>query len=392
MGKTVRVLIIFIFLLGIGALVFSYLLYVKRLEFAERFVKFEEALPKLAAIIELEAPAKSLAPNFEERDISDVIDREVPNPQRNIFWGTYDEALEDSPADFFVYGQAEKLQIRKLFYTEPDPAGNPVKVIDPLTNKPRTDGEGTMQRLLDNMIKRSKEQHSTLIETRAQMKRLREEYNKTVEALNNAKKGWRLEKIEVTKLKNEISNLEAEISRHLTTIRRLEQDIKEKDDEIAELNDIIRDWEKKFEDLDRKAQQLAADNVRLQELLKIERDRGRGDIFIGTRDIDDEKWRELLSPGDKGVVMAVDNDLKYVVLKLNESFSRDPNVLGEDLSLSLKGIPLNIRRPGLNSPSGEFVTRVRLRQVSKENHLYIAEIRVDWQQSPVEEGDIVFFN
>jgi len=389
MGKTVRVLIIFIFLLGVGALVFSTLLYLKRLEFAERFVKFEEALPKLASILEREAPVKNLAPNFEERDISDVIDREVPNPQRNIFWGNYDTALEDSPAEFFVYGPAQILQMRKLFYTEPDPAGNPVKVIDPLTNKPRTDGEGTMQRLLDNMIKRSKEQHQTLLDTRAQMKRLREEYNKTVEALNNAKKGWRLEKIEVTKLKGEISNLEAEVARLQSTIRRLEQDIKEKDDEIAELNDTIRVKDHEFAELLKKSEQLALENARLKKIIEdLQRDPG------GRRrldnDIDDDKWRQLLTPGDKGSVVAVDNDLKFVVLKLDESFSRDPNVLGENLDQQLAGIPLNIRRPGLASPSGEFVTRVRLRQVSREKHLYIADILVDWQQSPVEVGDIVF--
>ena len=51
MGKTLRVLIIFIFLLGIGALVFAYLLFDKRKEFAERFKIFERAIPQLAPVV-----------------------------------------------------------------------------------------------------------------------------------------------------------------------------------------------------------------------------------------------------------------------------------------------------------------------------------------------------
>lgn len=37
-----------------------------------------------------------------------------------------------------------------------------------------------------------------------------------------------------------------------------------------------------------------------------------------------------------------------------------------------------------------FVTKVQLQQVSRDEKLAIASILSDWQQMPVQEGDIVF--
>ena len=50
-----------------------------------------------------------------------------------------------------------------------------------------------------------------------------------------------------------------------------------------------------------------------------------------------------------------------------------------------------MKRPGMKSAAGEFVTRIRLRQVIRDQNLIVADILIDWQQVPLEKGDVVFF-
>ncbi|MCL1887652.1 MAG: hypothetical protein FWF96_02120 [Kiritimatiellaeota bacterium] len=394
MGKALRVLIIFIFLLGVGALVFAWMLYEKRLEFSERFNKFQKALAQLAAVVEREAPDKKAAgTSYEERDISDVTSRDVANPQRHNFWDQYINVFEENSPEMFVWGENEQRQIKKLFLTQPDANGNEQKVrneIDPQNNKYRMDGPGTMQALLDSLVKRSKEQYNTLIETRDQLKRLREEYNKTVAELNSRKAEGRRDKKTIDDLLADKERLEGEIASLKRTISNLEQEIKELKDEIVEWKEKLLKKEKEYEALDLKTQQYVAQIDVLKDQIEKLKKQIIGDFK--TDIVDDDEWLKVLPPGNNGRVVFVVNDLNFVVLQLDESFARLPKVLGENLDkLELEGIPLGIRRPGFDSPSGEFITRVRLRQVSRDKLLFIADILTDWQQAPVEVGDIVFF-
>jgi len=50
-----------------------------------------------------------------------------------------------------------------------------------------------------------------------------------------------------------------------------------------------------------------------------------------------------------------------------------------------------VRRPGFKSATGEFITRIKFRQVLRQKNLVVADILIDWQQSPVEINDAVFF-
>ena len=96
-----------------------------------------------------------------------------------------------------------------------------------------------------------------------------------------------------------------------------------------------------------------------------------------------------LSAGDKGSVIEANDELKFVII----NFSDDAMVemLGEERQNALPQFEMNIRRPGRQSASGEFVTRVKLRQAVRGKNLVVADILNDWQQVPVEKGDVVFF-
>ena len=392
MGKALRVLIIVIFLLGVGALALAYMLYDKRTEFAERFKKFEAEIPKIAATLSAEAPAPKTGASHEERDTSPVEARALANPERARFWDIYDMALEEPPADMVKYGDPERLQIRKLFQTETGDNGAEKKVIDPLTNKPKTEGPGTMQELLDKIVKAARTQNDTLLRTCAQLKKIREEYANTVAELNRVKNDGRRDKETIVDRDATITRLEGDKATLQQNIRALESEKTLLLQEIAEKEDTIKNKNEEIEKLVKTNQQLDNINNNLRILIEQYKQQRQGTGALVGDDLDDNEWRRRLSPGDKGVVAAVNNELKFVVLKLDPSFSQDPHILGPQLDQNLPAVPLGIRRPGFESPSGEFITRVRLRQVSRESHLYIADILMDWQQSSVEVGDIVFFN
>ena len=95
------------------------------------------------------------------------------------------------------------------------------------------------------------------------------------------------------------------------------------------------------------------------------------------------------APGDKGKIVAVDDKLKFVVVELSDASMTE--MLGEQRDRPLPQIELMVRRPGYKSATGEFITRIKFRQVLRQKNLIVADIQIDWQQAPVEVNDVVFF-
>ncbi len=96
-----------------------------------------------------------------------------------------------------------------------------------------------------------------------------------------------------------------------------------------------------------------------------------------------------MSAGDKGKILEANDELKFVIIE----FSNDAmtEMLGEERQNALPQFDMNVRRIGRTSAAGEFVTRVKLRQAVRGKNLVVADILSDWQQAPVEKGDVVFF-
>jgi hypothetical protein len=83
------------------------------------------------------------------------------------------------------------------------------------------------------------------------------------------------------------------------------------------------------------------------------------------------------------------DEYKFLIIELTDSAMVE--MLGEERKNPLPQYELNIRRAGRQSASGEFVTRIKLNKAVKGKNLVVAEILTDWQQVPVEKGDVVFF-
>ena len=383
MGKVLRVLIVLILVLGSGALFLEFQISGMREALVGRAHKFEEGVKRLAGTLEAQPPVEMPARSLPERDISPVTAVENPNPDRKTFWSTYPFQLEQDnlkPLDYNTDAMAR--QLRQYYLEEFDAVKNkPVRVLDPRDpRKYSTSGKGTLQEALDNLFARAKAQNETLNTTRAQLKKTAEELVDLINEFNRLKQSSRADKKLIEELRAEITRLTGVVAEREAKISKLEATIKDLEIEEARLKDEIV---KLKETIISNETTITAQEKEIARL----RDPGNGPV---------KKEKEIarnlenvLTPGDKGKVVAHDDKLKFVVVALSPAFMKE--LLGEKLDQGLPQIEMMIRRPGLKSAAGDFVTRIRLRQVVRDQGLVVADVLIDWQQHPLETGDVVYF-
>ncbi|MBM4164201.1 MAG: hypothetical protein FJ222_07150 [Lentisphaerae bacterium] len=384
MGKVLRVLIVLILVLGIGALVLEFQIIGMREALVGRAHKFEEGIRRIAGTIEAQPPVEMPARSLPERDISPVTAAELTNPDRKTFWSTYPFSLEQDnlkPLDYNTDAMAK--QLRQYYYEEFDAIKNkPVRIRDPRDpRKFATSGKGTLQEALDNLFARAKAQNATLNATRAELKKTADELVDLINEFNRLKQSSRADKKLIEELRAEITRLIGVVAERDATISRLEADILDLQteearlkDEIAKLKDTIISHE-------------ATIKAQANEIERLKDPGLRPGGPKGTelpRDLEN-----VLTPGDKGKVVAYDDTLKFVVVALSPAFMTE--LLGKDQTQGLPQIEMMVRRPGLTSAAGDFITRIRLRQVVRDQGLVVADILSDWQQHPLENGDVVYF-
>jgi len=377
MGKMLRVLTVFFFLLSAAALTLGILLFQRRELLQGRTKMLEDTMIELASYLE-ERPAEPSGDVYPERDISECTPQILVSPELNDFWSTYSSQLEEQglpPMDLGSRREELKTYYKRHPYTleiERDDYGNPI-----------IEGKGTMHDLLRETVEKAAAQLNRLNETRQQLTDLRKELVTTIEELNARKGTLRETLAEGVRLNEEITRLSANIDRlngevdDLKAVKRdLEEQIDQQKNQIAELRDELKQSE----------ETIAAQREEIKTLraAKPEITAGRVDFAAVPR---------LVSQGVKGKVVSVDAEWKFVVLELNEQFMAEINELKDylakkDLVGSVPAIELMIRRSG---PKGKFVTKTRLIQLKSGQNLGVADVLTDWQQLPVEVGDVVFY-
>ena len=377
MTKLLKAMVFVLLILGITALVFATLLFSKRELLTGRARKLENAIIAIGTTIEAEPAAGDIKPSYPAKDISEVTSEELDTPRLSSFWDSYEHDLEllDQPT-LNVGKQRTELM---LYYK-----------VDPITGKPERDiqglkitsGPGTMQGVLDDILGKSEEQLNRLNTTRQQLTDVRAELVATITELNDLKRSHR------TALRK-IEDLEAEIVQHKAEIASLKQDIAQLEEEKRGLEDQIAEQRRQIELLeDEKAERdltierLRADLKKFEDMISQPADSsgtGAMKAAAGT-------FTGQVDPGEKGHVLAVDAQWNFVVVELTDAF------LGELLSDEDGGIPqLDLMIKRMAGGEETFVTKVRLIQVNKAEKRGICDILPDWQQLPVEQGDVVFF-
>lgn len=379
MGKALRVLVFVILALSIVALVFANLLFLKRELLMKRNSAFETQVIKLAKTIEAD-DAKEIPPPDVEKDISEVSDREIANLEKESVLENYPMKLEQQNLPTLDLGTNDKRVQLHTFYAI-DAEGK--YILDPVDQKPACKGPGTMNDLLDKVVDRAKMQQANLNKTRAELTKMREQFTDAVNEINKLKAEGRITKKELKAAREEIARLKAEIETLEGRIARLTAEKKELSAELADTkNEVDQLNEEKLSLTD----DLAKAQQTIEELKK--RLTGNQDKPANAKNGNVVAVTELTA-GDKGKIVSANDEFKFAIIE----FSPDAitEMLGEDRQAPLPQLVMNVRRIGRKSASGEFVTRIKLRQIVKGKNLVVADILNDWQQVRVEKGDVVFF-
>ena len=378
MGKLLRVLVIIILVLSVVSLLFAYKLFGKQELLTKRSSVLEEQVVKLAKTLEAADAADAAAPEVK-KDVSEVSDRAIDNPDKESVLEGYAIKLEQQNLPTLDYGSNDKrLQLRNYYAMGPD--GQPV--IDPLDNKPAIKGPGSMQELLDQTFDRAKAQQATLNKTRAELTKMREKASAFVEEINKLKTDGRTTKGELKTSKEQVTALTGEKEALEGRVTKLTSEKKELAAEVADAKNQV---ERLNEEKVTLSDELAKTKESNEEMKK--RLRGAGTRPVG-QDAEGPTVTAL-SAGDKGKIIEANDELKFVII----DFSGDAitEMLGVERQNAMPQLEMNVRRTGRQSAAGEFVTRIKLRQVVRGKNLVVADILSDWQQAPVEKGDVVFF-
>lgn len=388
MGKVLRILVVFILLLSIAALTLGSMLFAKREILKGRTHKLEQGLIRLSRTLEATSPEQPHTPAvFPERDVSAVTAELLETPTRGQFWGNYRQELEllDLPV---VDLNAKRRDL--MSYYKMDPVTSKPE-LDPLTGAKISDGPGTMQGVINEVIERAGEQYNLLTATRQQLKITRTELVETINDLNQQKQTLRDRLVHIVTLNNEITKLNSD----LTVVRRdlglaneriqeqqqqltdMEQEklllTEEKDTlklKVDELNAEIKTIKEK---LSGTGPQLAADGTGAME----------GRLFTGGGF---NAGSIAIPVGAKGRIASVDQKNLFVVMELNADFTAE--LLAGSVEGRFPMVDLMVQR-GEEKP--QFITKVRLTQLKQDKNLAIGDILSDWQQGPIEVGDIIYY-
>ena len=379
MGKVLRVLVIIIMLLGIAALFMAAENFKKREVLIGRTHAFEEMFVKLVRTLEAGDPPEVPQPNYPQRDLSPVTSREIENPERSAFWDSYNHKLEPTVqplATLDFNSQDKRLQLREYYRIDPA-TGKPA--LDPLTGQPATKGAGTQDELLNQAFDRAKAQYALLNQTRAELVKVRDELITTIEEVNRLKQEGRADKRTIEERDARIAQLEKEKRELESQKARLEEDIRAIRAELQEANDKIAQLEEEMGVMTTRIETLERENKEL---------RGTPIVPTGPGRLPDNVEGRF-TPGEHGKIVSFNEQWKFAVIEFSDEFMNQ--LTGPNRDPPMPPLEVIVKRPGFQGAAREFITRLKLRQVFQKQNLVVADILIDWQQVPLENGDVVFF-
>ena len=97
-----------------------------------------------------------------------------------------------------------------------------------------------------------------------------------------------------------------------------------------------------------------------------------------------------MTSGDKGKISAVDNERLYAVVKFEDAALDE--LIGAERNGALPPNEMLVTRAAKGADgkdSWKIVGKVRLRQWTPKTNLVTVDILQDWQQAPIEVGDVI---
>ncbi len=378
MAKLLRVLVIILLLLSVGALTLGIMLFNRREILKIRTQKLENTLIALGFTIEGEEP-ESPGSIFPGRDVSPVTSEVIDNPETAGFWEDYNQQLEVS--DLPKLNLEDRKEELMSYYLRDPETGKPK--VNEITGMKVTEGPGTMEAVLEDVLGKAESQLARLNATREELIKTREELVTTITDLNQRKDELRKanKKIdeleaEIQRLNNKIADLEAQIRQLEAQIQSLKDEIDEKERQISELEEALEEEKLKYEDLEEKYVELKniVDGLQTREGVE-----GTTTPVLGVRTI---------TRGKKGSIAAVDAKYHFVAIDVSDKFIAEIFKDREEDEAGVPEIEMVVKRPG---EDGKYVTKVKLVQIRKQEKVAVANILTNWQQLPVKQGDVVYY-
>jgi len=377
MGKFLRILVVIIFVLTIISLTLASSLFVKREILKGRTNKLEKGMEKIALLLEAEPPAVPEDPEvYPARDTSECTDEIIETPETSLFWDSYKQQLEIIDNEFMGFkGRHDEL----ASYYKLDIEGKPAR---DSRNMKITEGPGTTQGVIDDIIAHAAAQLDLLAETRQQLTDVRIELVDTINELNGHKTSLR-EKL------NAIVGLNDQITQLNRTISDLRNTIEEQGEQIAEQegNITILEQEKRANLEEIEGLNIAKEDLkqRIVELRKIVEKVGNENVDGGDATMIEGFKSIRIAPGHKGIVASVDQKHQFIVIDIEQDF------IDELIASTTKEGYIPLLSLIIKRGDDQFISKVRMKLLNQKDKLLIGEILVDWQQSPIEVGDQVFY-
>lgn len=384
MNKALHVFI-YLFLVGVGvALWYEYQLNDKRTELKDRNRLFEDHLVHMVPLIEVGndyEPAENPQIMIDSDDPNDHTKVE-PNMEDLLEdLDDYNMSFEKTDHNLVSWGEGEREKLRDPYVWELDEKGRKVFKMDGMEKLKRGSSEDLLLIELEKSLASQKDQlkktREALPVLRAKIKEVAEKYNAVTPVLRQTI-------AKTIEQKAQIDDLTAKNTALTEKQVELENQIKEKELEIVSLRDEVEtaknETEVVKEELDKAQKMIELLKKQIQDLIAQQRQAG-----VNTQA---GSAISSLPFGDKGKVVLANNEFKFAVLELTPAAMKE--LKGDDLSRPLPLLELAIKRPDYQGPAGELIGRVRLRQEVPDKNYVICDILTNWEQAPLEIGDIAF--
>ena len=379
MNKAVHALVYVILAVAGVALYFEMKLFEKKELLKDSNEQLRNCIVALSSFIEAEdaPPAAGLE---AKKDVSAREAREVDDPDTENLLEDYHPEFEKTGLSLMKWGDKESCQLRRLYALDseknkiPDEA-NPGKFI--------VKGPGTAQELIDLITGRASKQYGKLGQTRQELANVRTKLQKLVADYNELPKEIRLNKIEIEKKGKEIETLTAEKAAVEDQLQKTKAEVDDLKAEVTSLKDEVASAKDETEAVKEDLNKAKETVVRLTNMLKTQsapRAAASGPAAGGGQ----------MTSGDKGKISAVDNERLYAVVKFEDAALDE--LIGAERNGALPPNEMLVTRAAKGADgkdSWKIVGRIRLRQWTPKTNLVTVDILPDWQQAPIEVGDVV---
>ena len=379
MNKAVYALVYVILAVAGVALYFEMNLFDKKELLKDSNEQLRNCIVKLSSFIEAEdAPADKPIEVGIDKEAREA--REVDDPQLTELLDDYHPEYEKSNLKLMKWGDAQAVQLRKLYDLDSD--GN--KKPDPATpGKFVTKGPGTAQELIDRIIERAGKQYDKLNRTRTELAKVRTKIQELAGEYNKLPKEIRLNKIEIEKKEKELEKLAEEKKTVEDELQKSKGEVEELKAEVTSLKEEVTAAKDETEAVKEDLNKAKETVERLTNMLKTQTAPrvASGSAAAGGGQ---------LTNGDKGKISAVDNERLYAVVKFDDAALDE--LIGAERNGALPPHGMLVVRAvkgADGTESWKIVGKVRLRQWTPKTNLVTVDILQDWQQAPIEVGDVI---